>query len=113
MDVVRGELLEMREKYKDPRRTEILANRLDLTDEDLINREDMVVTLSHEGYAKAQPLDDYQAQRRGGKGRIATRTKENDYVKSMFVAHSHDTILCFSNDGKVYWLRVFQLPQAG
>ena len=113
MDVVRGELLEMREKYKDPRRTEILANRLDLTDEDLINREDMVVTLSHEGYAKAQPLDDYQAQRRGGKGRIATRTKENDYVKSMFVAHSHDTILCFSNSGKVYWLRVFQLPQAG
>ena len=113
MEVVKEELLEMRDKYSDPRRTEILANRLDLADEDLINREDMVVTLSHEGYAKSQPLTDYQAQRRGGKGRVATRTKENDFVKSMFVAHSHDTILCFSNSGKVYWLRVYQLPQAG
>ncbi len=113
MGVVKEELLELREKYSDPRRTEILTNRLDLADEDLINREDMVVTLSHEGYAKSQPLTDYQAQRRGGKGRVATRTKENDFVKSMFVAHSHDTILCFSNSGKVYWLRVYQLPQAG
>jgi DNA gyrase subunit A len=111
--VVESELKEIKDNYGDNRRTEILAAHLDLNEEDLIVREEMVVTLSGEGYAKAQPLSDYQAQRRGGKGRVATRTKQDDFVKSMFVANSHDTILCFSNFGKVYWLRVYQLPQAG
>ena len=111
--VVESELKEIQDSYGDSRRTEILATHLDLNDEDLITREEMVVTLSGEGYAKAQPLSDYQAQRRGGKGKVATRTKQDDFVKSMFVANSHDTILCFSNYGKVYWLRVYQLPQAG
>ena len=113
MAVVESELKEIKDNYGDNRRTEILATHLDLNEEDLIVREEMVVTLSGEGYAKAQPLSDYQAQRRGGKGRVATRTKQDDFVKSMFVANSHDTILCFSNFGKVYWLRVYQLPQAG
>ena len=111
--VVESELKEIKDNYGDNRRTEILATHLALNEEDLIVREEMVVTLSGEGYAKAQPLSDYQAQRRGGKGRVATRTKQDDFVKSMFVANSHDTILCFSNFGKVYWLRVYQLPQAG
>ena len=111
--VVESELKEIMDNYGDNRRTEILATHLDLNEEDLIVREEMVVTLSGEGYSKAQPLSDYQAQRRGGKGRVATRTKQDDFVKSMFVANSHDTILCFSNYGKVYWLRVYQLPQAG
>ena len=111
--VVERELKEIMDNYGDNRRTEILATHLDLNEEDLIVREEMVVTLSGEGYSKAQPLSDYQAQRRGGKGRVATRTKQDDFVKSMFVANSHDTILCFSNYGKVYWLRVYQLPQAG
>ena len=111
--VVESELKEIKDNYGDNRRTEILATHLDLNEEDLIVREEMVVTLSGEGYSKAQPLSDYQAQRRGGKGRVATRTKQDDFVKSMFVANSHDTILCFSNYGKVYWLRVYQLPQAG
>jgi DNA gyrase subunit A len=111
--VVESELKEIMDNYGDNRRTEILATHLDLNEEDLIAREEMVVTLSGEGYSKAQPLSDYQAQRRGGKGRVATRTKQDDFVKSMFVANSHDTILCFSNYGKVYWLRVYQLPQAG
>jgi len=111
--VVESELKEIKDNYGDNRRTEILATHLDLNEEDLIAREEMVVTLSGEGYSKAQPLSDYQAQRRGGKGRVATRTKQDDFVKSMFVANSHDTILCFSNYGKVYWLRVYQLPQAG
>ena len=111
--VVESELKEIKDNYGDNRRTEILATHLDLNEEDLIVREEMVVTLSGEGYAKAQPLSDYQPQRRGGKGRVATRTKQDDFVKSMFVANSHDTILCFSNFGKVYWLRVYQLPQAG
>ena len=94
-------------------RTEINSNAFDLTDEDLITPTDMVVTLSYTGYAKAQPVADYQAQRRGGKGRIATRNKDEDFVRTMFVANSHDTILCFSSAGKVYWLKVYQLPQAG
>ena len=111
--VVESELKEIMDNYGDNRCTEILATHLDLNEEDLIVREEMVVTLSGEGYSKAQPLSDYQAQRRGGKGRVATRTKQDDFVKSMFVANSHDTILCFSNYGKVYWLRVYQLPQAG
>jgi DNA gyrase subunit A len=113
MRVIRDELLEIREQYGDERRTEIIQNRLDLTLEDLITEEDVVVTLSHAGYAKAQPITTYQAQRRGGKGKVATATKDEDFVDKLFVASTHDTILCFSNMGKVYWLKVYELPQAG
>ncbi len=111
--VIRGELQEIRDRYNDDRRTEIIESMIDLSREDLIPEEDMVVTISHEGYAKSQPVSDYSAQKRGGKGRVATRTKEEDFVKQMFVAHSHDIILCFSDMGKVYWLRTFELTQAG
>ena len=113
MQVVRGELVDIRDRYGDARRTEIIERHEDLNNEDLITPEDMVVTLSHEGYAKSQPIADYQAQHRGGKGRVATRTKEEDFVKTMFVANTHDTVMCFSDRGKVYWLKVYQLPQAG
>lgn len=113
MQVIRDELLEIREQYGDERRTVIIQTRLDLTLEDLITEEDVVVTLSHAGYAKAQPISVYQAQRRGGKGKVATATKDEDFVDKLFVASTHDTILCFSNQGKVYWLKVYELPQAG
>ena len=113
MEVIREELIEIRDQYGDQRRTEIIAQKLDLTLEDMIAEEDLVVTLSHEGYAKSQPLTDYRAQRRGGKGKSATKTKNADFVERMFVANTHDTILCFSDAGKVYWLKVYELPQAG
>jgi DNA gyrase subunit A len=113
MQVIRGELEAIRDQFGDERRTEILANRLDLTLEDLITEEDVVVTLSHQGYAKAQPLTVYQAQRRGGRGKTATAIKEEDFVDKLFVASTHDTILCFSSRGRVYWMKVYQLPQAG
>jgi len=113
MQVIRDELAEMRDTYGDERRTEIIASQEDLTIEDLITEEDVVVTLSHEGYAKAQPLSTYSAQRRGGKGKSATTMKEEDFIDKMFVASTHDTILCFSSRGKVYWLKVYELPQAG
>ncbi len=113
MEVIREELEEIRDKYGDERRTEIIARKLDLSLEDLIAEEDLVVTLSHEGYAKSQPLSDYRAQRRGGKGKSAAKTKDDDFVEKLFVANTHDTILCFSSRGKVYWLKVYQLPQAG
>ncbi len=113
MGVIRNELIQMRDQYGDERRTEILQEQLDLTLEDLITEEDVVVTLSYAGYAKAQSLDVYQAQRRGGKGKMATATKDEDFVDRLFVASTHDTILCFSNRGRVYWLKVYQLPQAG
>ena len=111
--VVRDELLEVREAYGDARRTEINRDHLDLTTEDLIEPQDVVVTLSHTGYAKSQPLTEYQTQRRGGRGKAATAVKDEDFVEKLFVAHTHDTVLCFSNRGKVYWLKVYQLPQAG
>ena len=113
MEVIREELIEIKQEYGDQRRTEILDQKLDLTLEDMIAEEDLVVTLSHEGYAKSQPLSDYRAQRRGGKGKSATKTKDEDFVERMFVANTHDTILCFSDAGKVYWLKVYELPQAG
>ncbi len=112
-EVVRNELIEMREQYGDARRTEISLDHLNLSTEDLIEPQDVVVTLSHSGYAKSQPVSDYQAQRRGGRGRSATATKDEDFIEKLFVAHTHDTLLCFSNRGQVYWLRVFELPQAG
>lgn len=111
--VVREELVEIRSQYADKRRTEIMIDHLDLTMEDLITEEDMIVTLSHAGYAKAQPVTSYRAQRRGGRGKAATRNKNEDFVDTLFVASTHDTILCFSSAGKVYWLKVYALPQAG
>ena len=113
MAVIREELIEIRDQFGDERRSEIAHTRLDLTLEDLITEEDVVVTMSHLGYAKAQPLDVYRAQRRGGKGKAATATKEEDFVEKLFVANTHDTILCFSSRGKCYWLKVYELPQAG
>ena len=112
MEVIREELAQVLESYGDERRSEIIASRQDLTVADLIPEEDMVVTISHGGYAKTQPVSDYQAQRRGGRGKAATGVKEDDFVEHLLVTSSHDTILCFSNKGKVYWLRVFEIPQA-
>ncbi len=113
MQVIRGELVEIKDKFGDQRRTEIEESAIDLNDEDLIVEEDVVVTISHSGYAKSQPITDYRAQRRGGRGKTATKTKDEDFVSHMFVASTHDTVLCFSDRGQVYWLRVFQMPQAG
>ena len=112
MEVIREELEEIKAQYADERRTEILQDHLNLSAEDLITEEDMVVTMSHEGYVKSQPLDDYKAQRRGGRGKSATKTKEEDFVEKLIIANTHDTILCFSSAGKVYWLKVFNLPVA-
>ena len=111
MEVIREELIDVRERYGDDRRSEILEHRLDLTIEDLIKPQDVVVTLSHTGYAKIQPLDDYQAQKRGGKGKSATRIRSEDFIDKLWVANTHDTLLCFSSRGKVYWLKVYELPQ--
>jgi DNA gyrase subunit A len=111
--VVREELIQIREAYGDARRTEINREHLDLSTEDLIEPQDVVVTLSHAGYAKSQPLSEYQTQRRGGRGKAATAVKDEDFVEKLFVAHTHDTVLCFSSRGKVYWLKVYELPQAG
>ncbi|MCB1664470.1 MAG: DNA gyrase subunit A [Pseudomonadales bacterium] len=110
--VVREELALVRETYGDDRRTEITTSQLDLSMEDLISEEDRVVTISRGGYAKSQPLADYQAQRRGGMGRAAATVKEEDGVEHLLVANSHDTLLCFTSTGKVYWLRVFNIPLA-
>ncbi len=110
--VIREELAELRENYGDERRTDIVQDHSDLSVEDLIPQEDVVVTLSHGGYAKSQPIDTYQAQRRGGRGRSATKVKDEDFVDKLFVANTHDMILCFSSRGKMYWLKVYQVPQA-
>ncbi len=112
LQVIRDELDDIRDRYGDERRTEIEQDHTDLQVEDLIPEEDVVVTLSHGGYAKAQPIGGYQAQRRGGRGRSATRVKDEDFIDKLFVANTHDTILCFSSRGKVYWLKVYQVPQA-
>ncbi len=108
--VIRLELETIKEQFADPRRTEIIIDHSDLTVEDLISEEDVVVTISHLGYAKAQPLESYSAQRRGGRGKAATKVKDEDFVEQMFVASTHDTLLCFSTRGKVYWQKVYQLP---
>ncbi len=113
LDVIRGELQQVVADFGDERRSEIVASQLDLSHEDLIPEEDRVVTISHGGYAKSQPLDTYAAQRRGGMGKSATAVKEEDFVEHLLVANTHDTILCFSNIGKVYWLKVYQIPVAG
>jgi DNA gyrase subunit A len=113
MTLIREELEAVVEEFGDARRTEIIESLHDLTVEDLITEEDRVVTVSHGGYAKTQPLSDYQAQRRGGMGKSATAVKEEDFVEHLLVASTHATILCFTNFGKVYWLKVYQIPLAG
>jgi DNA gyrase subunit A len=112
MEVIREELEAVKEQYSDSRRTEITGNTSDINIEDLINQEDVVVTLSHHGYVKYQPLSDYEAQRRGGKGRSAARIKEEDFIYRLLVANTHDTIMCFSSRGRLYWMKVYQLPEA-
>jgi DNA gyrase subunit A len=112
MEVIRAELEAILEQYGDERRTEILQDRLDLSLEDLITEENVVVTLSHGGYAKSQPLDRYQAQRRGGTGKSATKMKDEDFIERLFIANTHDMLLCFTSRGKIHWLKVYELPQA-
>jgi DNA gyrase subunit A len=109
--IVHDELKGIREQFGDKRRSEIIAQGIDLSVEDLIAPEDMVVTMSHGGYMKSQPVGEYRAQRRGGRGKQATATKEDDFVDRMFIANTHDYILCFSNRGRVYWLKVYNVPQ--
>ena len=113
MEIIREELVGIRDEFGDQRLTNIVETQEDLTMEDLITEQDMVVTLSHGGYAKTQPLDTYRAQRRGGRGKSASGVKDEDFIEHLMVANTHDTILCFTNRGKVYWLRVFRIPQAG
>lgn len=113
MQLIREELQAVSEEFGDERRTEIVESQHDLTIEDLITEEDRVVTISHGGYAKTQPLSDYQAQRRGGMGKSATAVKDEDFVEHLLIASTHSTILCFTNLGKVYWLKVYQIPVAG
>ena len=112
MEVIIEELEKVRDDFGDERRTEIVASRMDLSLADLIAEEDRVVTISHGGYAKSQPLTDYQAQRRGGRGKAATGVKDEDYVEHLLVAHSHATLLLFSSRGKVYWLKTYEIPEA-
>ena len=111
MEVIREELVAVKEQFGDARKSEIVRDHIDLTMEDLITPEDVVVTLSHQGYAKYQQLDTYRAQRRGGRGKSATSMKDEDFVDQLFVANTHDMLLCFSSHGKCYWLRVYELPQ--
>lgn len=112
MAIIRTELEAVRDEYGDDRRTEIVSTQQDLTTADLITEQEMVVTISHGGYAKTQPLDTYRAQRRGGRGKSASSVKDEDFIEHLLVASTHDTILCFTNRGKVYWMRVFEIPQA-
>jgi len=109
--IISGELAEMKKEYGDERRSEIVEHAQDLSMEDLITPEDVVVTLSHGGYMKCQPVADYRAQKRGGRGKQATTTKDDDFVEKLFIANTHDYILCFSNRGRIYWLKVYQVPQ--
>ncbi|MFT6737066.1 MAG: DNA gyrase subunit A, partial [Kangiellaceae bacterium] len=112
MQIITEELEAIREEFGDERRTEITAASHDIDIEDLIEREEVVVTLSHEGYVKYQKLSDYEAQRRGGKGKSATKMKDEDFIEKLLVANTHDHILCFSTRGRLYWLKVYQLPLA-
>jgi len=114
LGIIKAELMELKEKYGDDRRTQLVEGSFDaIEEESLIKEEDMVVTLTHAGYVKRLPMDTYKAQRRGGKGIIAAETKEDDFVESLFVANTHDYLLFFTNKGKVHWLKVYQLPEAG
>ncbi|CAG0952231.1 DNA gyrase subunit A [Burkholderiales bacterium] len=111
--IIATELKTVREQFGDNRRSEILAQGEEISMEDLITPADMVVTLSHSGYVKAQPIDEYRAQKRGGRGKQAASTKEDDFIDQLFIANTHDFILCFSNRGRVYWLKVYNVPQGG
>ncbi len=111
--IITEELSQIRQQFGDARRSEIVHNAQDLSLEDLITPQDVVVTLSHTGYIKSQPLDEYRSQRRGGRGKQAAATKEDDFIDKMFVANTHDYILCFSSRGQVYWLKVYEVPQGG
>ncbi|MPV86082.1 DNA gyrase subunit A [Ostreibacterium oceani] len=113
IQVIREELIAIRDEFADVRRTQIIDQHINLTLEDLIAEESLVVTWSHDGYVKSQPLADYEAQRRGGRGKSATKTKDEDFVERLFVANSHDTLLSFTSYGKVFWIKVYDLPQAG
>jgi DNA gyrase subunit A len=108
--IIAGELAKLKEEFGDKRKSEIVTVAEDISTEDLIAPQDMVVTFSHGGYVKAQPLADYRAQRRGGRGKMATTMKEDDFIERLFVAHSHDYLLCFSNRGRLYWLKVYEVP---
>ena len=112
MKVIHDELKDIQDRYGDERRTEIIQTQKDLSMEDLITEEDVVVTLSHAGYAKSQPINTYRSQRRGGRGKTATSVKDQDFIDKLFIASTHDTLLCFSSRGKLYWLKVYELPQA-
>jgi len=109
--IISEELAELRREFGDARRTEVVVNGEELQIEDLIAAEDVVVTLSHAGYFKSQPLDEYRAQKRGGRGKQAATTKEDDFIEKLFIANTHDYVLCFSNKGKVYWIKVYEVPQ--
>jgi DNA gyrase subunit A len=111
--IIADELAETRNQFGDERRSEIVMDAQDLSMEDLIAPEDVVVTLSHTGYVKAQPLADYRAQKRGGRGKQATATKEDDFIDNLFIANTHDYVLCFSNRGRLYWIKVYNVPQGG
>ena len=112
MDEIRQELNGLKETYGDERRTEIIEDHQNLSMQDLITEEDVVVTLSHAGYAKSQQLDTYRSQRRGGKGKSATDVREEDFIEKLFIASTHDTLMCFSSRGRLYWMKVYELPQA-
>src|SRR5258706_2478776 len=109
--IIGDELAEVKREFGDKRRSEIVVNGQDLQIEDLIVSEDVVVTLSHAGYVKSQKLDEYRAQKRGGRGKQAATTKEDDFIEKLFIANTHDYVLCFSNKGKVYWIKVYEVPQ--
>jgi DNA gyrase subunit A len=109
--IIAEELAEVKREFADPRRSEIVVNGEDIRLEDLIAPEDVVVTLSHAGYVKAQAIDEYRAQKRGGRGKQAATTKEDDFIEKLFIANTHDYVLCFSNKGKVYWIKVYEVPQ--
>lgn len=112
-NIIKEELLEIKNKYKDERRTDIVEETTELTKEDLITEEDMVITLSHNGYIKRNPLSIYRSQKRGGKGLTGMETREEDYVEQLFIGSTHDYMLFFSNHGRLYWLKVYQIPEAG
>lgn len=112
MEIIRQELLIIKKEYNDPRRTEINSSVTNINIENLINQEKVVVTLSYQGYVKYQPLTDYEAQKRGGKGKLATKIKEEDFITRLLIANTHDTVLLFSNYGRIYWMKVYRLPEA-
>lgn len=109
--IIVSELNEIKAQFGDKRRSEIVANGQEMSIEDLIANEEVVVTMSHSGYIKYQPVADYRAQKRGGRGKQATATKEDDFIENLFIANTHDYVLCFSNKGRVYWLKVYEIPQ--